>query len=117
MDALALYIGRAFFQLGVESGLSIAALENIQSNNHRNLVAQNREVLFTWRDNRTVKPTIRVLAQVFVNIGIGVRCLEEVLKNVDLNTLGNEEVIHKGTIFNYTNNKSKEIPQRQKKLS
>ncbi|CAG2196608.1 unnamed protein product [Mytilus edulis] len=88
LDALAPQIGQVFFQLGAEVGLSIGTLENIKSNNPRDLAAQNREVLFAWREDRTVKPTIRVLVQALVNIGRGARCLQEVLKNVDLNTLG-----------------------------
>ncbi|CAG2242258.1 unnamed protein product [Mytilus edulis] len=88
LDALAPQIGQVFFQLGAEVGLSIGTLENIKSNNPRDLAAQNREVLFAWREDRTVKPTIRVLVQALVNVGRGARCLQEVLKNVDLNTLG-----------------------------
>ncbi|XP_076082499.1 uncharacterized protein LOC143053588 [Mytilus galloprovincialis] len=87
LDALAPQIGLVFFQLGAEVGLSIGTLENIKSNNPRDLAAQNREVLFAWREDRTVKPTIRVLVQALVNIGRGAYCLQEVLKNVDLNTL------------------------------
>ncbi|CAC5365757.1 unnamed protein product [Mytilus coruscus] len=76
-----------FFQLGTEIGLSIPTLENIQSNNPSDLAEQNRVVSFKWREDQLVKPTIRVLIQVLFNIGRGARCLEEVLKNVDLNTL------------------------------
>ncbi|XP_071142134.1 uncharacterized protein [Mytilus edulis] len=88
LDALAPQIGQVFFQLGAEVGLSIGTLENIQSNNPRDLAAQNREILFAWREDRTLKPTLRVLVQALVNVGRGARCLQEVLKNVDLNTLG-----------------------------
>ncbi|XP_071143594.1 uncharacterized protein [Mytilus edulis] len=94
LDALAPQIGQIFFQLGTELGLSIANLENIQSNNSQDLAAQNKEVLFKWlEDRRTVKPTIRVLVQALVNIGRGAYCLQEILKNVDLNTLGRSEVV------------------------
>ena len=96
LDALAPQIGQIFFQLGAELGLSIANLENIQSNNSKDLAAQNKEVLFKWREDRTVKPTIRVLVQALVNIGRGAYCLQEILKNVDLNTLGRSEVKGKG---------------------
>ncbi|VDH96236.1 Hypothetical predicted protein [Mytilus galloprovincialis] len=68
-------------------------IENIQSNNSQDLAAQNKEVLFKWREDRTVKPTIRVLVQALVNIGRGAYCLQEILKNVDLNTLGRSEVV------------------------
>ncbi|VDI64028.1 Hypothetical predicted protein, partial [Mytilus galloprovincialis] len=91
LDALAPQIGQIFFQLGAELGLSIANLENIQSNNSQDLAAQNKEVLFKWREDRTIKPTIRVLVQALVNIGRGAYCLQEILKNVDLNTLGQSE--------------------------
>ncbi|XP_076083275.1 uncharacterized protein LOC143054232 [Mytilus galloprovincialis] len=91
LDRLAPQIGHIYFQLGAEIGLSILILETIQSNNPRDLAAQNREVLFAWREDRSVKPTIRVLVQALVNIGRGARCLQKVLENVDPNTLGFEE--------------------------
>ncbi|VDH93962.1 Hypothetical predicted protein [Mytilus galloprovincialis] len=91
LDKLAPQIGQVYFQLGTTIGLSIGTLENIQSNNLRDLAAQNREVLFAWREDRTVKPTIRVLVQALVNIGRGALCLQEILTNVDPNTLGSEE--------------------------
>ncbi|XP_076083901.1 uncharacterized protein LOC143054747 [Mytilus galloprovincialis] len=93
LDKLAPQIGQVYFQLGAAIGLSIGTLENIQSNNPRDLAAQNREVLFAWREDETVKPTIRVLVQALVNIGRGALCLQEVLKNVDLNTLGHSSDI------------------------
>ncbi|CAG2239045.1 RAB5C [Mytilus edulis] len=86
LDALAPQIGQIFFQLGAELGLSIANLENIQSNNSQDLAAQNKEVLFTWREDRTVKPTLRVLVQALVNVGRGT-LLAGSFENVDLNTL------------------------------
>ncbi|XP_076083802.1 uncharacterized protein LOC143054666 [Mytilus galloprovincialis] len=87
LDKLAPLIGQVFFQLGTEIGLSIPTLENIQSNNLSDLAEQNRVVLFKWREDQLIKPTIRVLMQALVNIGRGARCLEEVLKNIDLHTL------------------------------
>ncbi|CAG2228234.1 unnamed protein product [Mytilus edulis] len=99
LDKLAPQIGQVYFQLGAAIGLSIGTLENIQSNNPRDLAAQNREVLFAWREDRTVKPTIRVLVQALVSIGRGALCLQEVLSNVDPNTLGeSEKVRDKGAI-------------------
>ncbi|CAG2188603.1 unnamed protein product [Mytilus edulis] len=96
LDALAPQIGQVYFQLGAEFGLSISILENIKNKNPRDLAAQNREVLFTWREDRSVKPTIRVLIQALVNIGKGARCLKEVLENVDLSTLkASEDTVHK----------------------
>ncbi|CAG2228299.1 unnamed protein product [Mytilus edulis] len=87
------------FQLGAEIGLSIPTLENIQSNHPHDLAAQNSEVLFTWRKDRSVKPTIRVLVQALVNVGRGSLCLQEVLTNVDPNTLReSEEVRDNGAI-------------------
>ncbi|CAC5386196.1 unnamed protein product [Mytilus coruscus] len=102
LDTLAPQIGQVFFQLGAELGLSIATLENIQSNNPRDLAAQNKEVVFTWREDKTVKPTIRVLLQALVNIRKGARCLEEVMTDIDLNTLKASEKVRttsKGTIL------------------
>lgn len=87
LDKLAQQIGQVFFQLGAALGLSIATLKNIQSYNTRDLVAQNREVLFTWRNDETVKPSLMVLMQALSDIGRGVPCLEEILKNVHINTL------------------------------
>ncbi|CAG2209483.1 unnamed protein product [Mytilus edulis] len=99
LDKLAPQIGQVYFQLGAAIGLSIGTLENIQSNNPRDLAAQNREVLFAWREDKTVKPTIRVLVQALVNIGRGALCLQEVLTNVDPNTLReSEKVRDKGAI-------------------
>ncbi|CAC5411518.1 unnamed protein product [Mytilus coruscus] len=99
LDALAPQIGQVFFQLGTEMGLSIASLENIQNNYPRDLAAQNREVLFTWKEDRTVKPTLQVLLQALVNIGRGAPCLEEIIKDVDINTLiASQAVRGKGAI-------------------
>ncbi|XP_063407784.1 uncharacterized protein LOC134691279 [Mytilus trossulus] len=104
LDALAPQIGQIFFQLGAEIGLSIPTLENIQSNHPHDLAAQNSEVLLTWREDRSVKPTIRVLVQALVNVGRGAHCLQEVLMNVDPNTLREpEEVRDKGAISKKSN--------------
>ncbi|XP_052097573.1 uncharacterized protein LOC127732561 [Mytilus californianus] len=87
LDILAPLIGKIVFQLGIELGLSVEDIESIKEKCDRDLPAQNKEVLFTWRKDRTVKPTIRVLEQAFVNIGKGAKCLKEVVKDVDPNTL------------------------------
>ncbi|CAG2234059.1 unnamed protein product [Mytilus edulis] len=92
LDKLAPKIGKMVFQLGTELGLSIADLENIDKCSP-NLTAQNKEVLFTWRKDRSVKPTIRVIKQALVNIRKGVRCLEEVVKNIDAKTLRAVEIV------------------------
>ncbi|XP_076080543.1 uncharacterized protein LOC143051536 isoform X1 [Mytilus galloprovincialis] len=92
LDKLAPQIGKMVFQLGTELGLSIADLENIDKCSP-NLTAQNKEVLFTWRKDRSVKPTIRVIKQALVNIRKGVRCLEEVVKNIDAKTLRAVEIV------------------------
>ncbi|CAC5404612.1 unnamed protein product [Mytilus coruscus] len=93
VDKLAPLIGKIVFQLGIELGLSVEELESIKEKCDRDLTAQNKEVLLTWRKDRTVKPTIRVLEQVFVNIGKGARCLKEVVKDVDPNTLKAVEIV------------------------
>ncbi|CAG2247617.1 unnamed protein product [Mytilus edulis] len=93
LDRLAPLIGKIVFQLGIELGLSVEDLESIKEKCDRDLTAQNKEVLFTWRKDRTVKPTIRVLEQAFVNIGKGARCLKEVVKDVDPNTLKAVEIV------------------------
>ncbi|VDI41762.1 Hypothetical predicted protein [Mytilus galloprovincialis] len=96
LDTLAPQIGQVFFQLGTAIGLSIANLENIQSNNPRDLAAQNREVLFTWKEEKSVKPSLHVLVQALFNIGRGTTCLEEIMRNIDINTLkASEESGHK----------------------
>ncbi|XP_076080537.1 uncharacterized protein LOC143051531 [Mytilus galloprovincialis] len=87
VDRLAPLIGNIVFQLGIELGLSVEEIESIKEKRDRDLTAQNKEVLFAWRKDRTVKPTIRVLEQAFVDIGKGARCLKEVVKDVDPNTL------------------------------
>ncbi|CAC5370300.1 unnamed protein product [Mytilus coruscus] len=93
LDRLAPLIGKIVFQLGIELGLSVEEIESIKEKCDRDLTAQNKEVLFTWRKDRTVKPTIRVLEQAFVNIGKGARCLKEVVKYVDPNTLKAVEIV------------------------
>ncbi|XP_071151234.1 uncharacterized protein, partial [Mytilus edulis] len=87
LDRLVPLIGKLVFQLGIELGLSVEEIKNIIEKHDRDLTAQNTEVLFTWRKGRIVKPTIRVLEQVFVNIGKGARCLEDVVSDVDPKTL------------------------------
>lgn len=84
LETLAPQIGQVFFQLGTAIGLSIANLENIQSNYPRDLAAQNREVLFKWKEEKTVKPTLQVLVQALFNIGRGTTCLEEIVRNIDI---------------------------------
>ncbi|XP_071122876.1 uncharacterized protein [Mytilus edulis] len=93
LDRLTPLIGKIVFQLGIELGLSVEEIESIKEKYDCDLTAQNKEVLFTWRKDRTVKPTIRVLEQAFVNIGKGVRCLKEVVKDVDPNTLKAVEIV------------------------
>ncbi|CAC5367953.1 KCTD2_5_17 [Mytilus coruscus] len=93
LDRLAPLIGKIVFQLGIELGLSVEEIESIKEKFDRDLTAQNKEVLFTWRKDRTVKPTIRVLEQAFVNICKGARCLKEVVKDVDPNTLKAVEIV------------------------
>lgn len=117
LDKLAPQIGHVYFQLGAVIGLSIGTLETIQSNNPRDLAAQNREVLFAWREDRTVTPTIGVLVQALVNIGRGARCLQEVLKNVALKTLKQSEVRGEGAIPKKPKNTSEQKPHSQKKRS
>ncbi|XP_063417172.1 uncharacterized protein LOC134699498 [Mytilus trossulus] len=82
LDELAQVLGVLSFQLGIELGLPITALDAIQYNNGRNLVAQCKEILFQWRIDEKVRPTIRVLVQALVNVGRGTRCLEEIIKTV-----------------------------------
>ncbi|XP_076116519.1 uncharacterized protein LOC143083993 [Mytilus galloprovincialis] len=91
LDRLAPLVGKIVFQLGIELGLSVEEIESIKEKYDGDLTAQNKEVLFKWRRDRTVKPTIRVLEQVLVNSGRGPRCLKEVVKDVDPNTLKAEE--------------------------
>ncbi|XP_076110165.1 uncharacterized protein LOC143078971 [Mytilus galloprovincialis] len=92
LDKLAPQIGKMVFQLGIELGLSIIDLENIDKCSP-NLTAQNKEVLFTWKKDRSVRPTIRVIQQALVNIRKSVRCLEEVVKNIDPKTLRAVEIV------------------------
>ncbi|XP_063436933.1 uncharacterized protein LOC134718366 [Mytilus trossulus] len=92
LDNISPQIGKMVFQLGTELGLSIADLENIDKCNC-DLTAQSKEVLFTWRRDKLVRPTIRVLEQALVNSRKGARCLEEVVKNVDPKTLRAVETV------------------------
>ncbi|XP_063417191.1 uncharacterized protein LOC134699524 [Mytilus trossulus] len=82
LDELAQVIGVVSFQLGIELGLSITSLDAIQYNNGRNLVAQCKDILFQWREDQRVKPTIGVLVQALVNIERGASCLGEIIKTV-----------------------------------
>ncbi|XP_063417141.1 uncharacterized protein LOC134699481 [Mytilus trossulus] len=92
LDNISPHIGKMVFQLGTELGLSIADLENIDKCNC-DLTAQSKEVLFRWRRDRSVKPTIRVLEQALVNSRKGARCLEEIVKNVEPKTLRAVETV------------------------
>ncbi|XP_076083709.1 uncharacterized protein LOC143054574 [Mytilus galloprovincialis] len=113
LDALAPKIGQVFFQLGTEMGLATATLESIQYKYPRQLIEQNREVLFTWRDDRTVTPTIRILVQALANIGKGT-LLQNVFENVDPNTLrGSENVTGIGA---KPKKKSEQVPLSQQKM-
>ncbi|XP_063436965.1 uncharacterized protein LOC134718395 [Mytilus trossulus] len=82
LDELSQVIGVVSFQLGIELGLSITSLDTIQYNNGRNLVAQCKDILFQWREDQRVKPTIGVLVQALVNIERGASCLVEIIKTV-----------------------------------
>ncbi|CAC5401297.1 unnamed protein product [Mytilus coruscus] len=82
IDELAQVIGVVSFQLGIELGLSITSLDNIRYNNGRNLVAQCKEILFKWREDQRVRPTIAVLVNALVNVGRGTQCLEEIIKSI-----------------------------------
>ncbi|CAG2239290.1 unnamed protein product [Mytilus edulis] len=81
LDELAQVIGVVSFQLGVELGLSITSLDIIQHDNGRDLVAQCKAILYKWRKDLTVKPTIEVLHNALVNVGKGSQCLEEIIKS------------------------------------
>lgn len=114
LDALAPKIGQVFFQLGTEMGLTTATLESIQYKYPRQLIEQNSEVLFTWREDRTVTPTIRILVQALENIGKGT-LLQNVFENVDPNTLrGSENVTGIGA---KPKKKSEQVPLSQQKMS
>ncbi|XP_076083992.1 uncharacterized protein LOC143054826 [Mytilus galloprovincialis] len=116
LDALASRIGQVYFQLGAEVGLAIPTLEHIQANIPRDLEAQNKEVLFQWRKDRSVKPTIRVLVQALVNVGRGAHCLQEIIENVDPNTLRRFEGRGEGAIPKKHQTKSdQKQPRTQKK--
>lgn len=82
LDKLAQVIGEVSFPLGIELGLPVTSLDIIQYKNGLNLVAECKEILFQWREDQKVKPTISVLVQALVNVGRGARCLEEIIKTV-----------------------------------
>ncbi|VDI16224.1 Hypothetical predicted protein [Mytilus galloprovincialis] len=92
LDNISPQIGKMVFQLGTDLGLSITDLEHIDKCNC-DLTTQSKEVLFRWRRDRLVRPTIHVLEQALVNSRKGSRCLEEVVKNVALKTLRAVETI------------------------
>ncbi|XP_063417169.1 uncharacterized protein LOC134699495 [Mytilus trossulus] len=93
LDKVAPLIGNMVFQLGTELGLSVTDIENIKVKYNRDSPAQNKEVLFTWRKDRGVKPTLRVLEEALVNIGRGANCLENMVIDVDPNTLKVVEIV------------------------
>ncbi|XP_052065519.1 uncharacterized protein LOC127705234 [Mytilus californianus] len=82
LDKLAQVIGVVSFQLGIELGLPITSIDIIQHNNGRDLVAQCKDILFQWREDQGVRPTIRVLVQALINVDRGAKCLEEIIKTV-----------------------------------
>ncbi|CAG2207287.1 unnamed protein product [Mytilus edulis] len=75
-------IGVVYFQLGIELGLPITSIDIIHYNNGRDLVAQCKDILFQWREDQRVKPTIGVLVQALENVGRGSECLERIIRNV-----------------------------------
>ncbi|CAC5403813.1 unnamed protein product [Mytilus coruscus] len=82
LDKLAQVIGVVSFQLGLELGLPITSIDIIQYNNGRDLVAQCKEILYQWREDQRIRPTIGVLVQALVNVDRGAKCLEEIIKTV-----------------------------------
>ncbi|XP_076116494.1 uncharacterized protein LOC143083962 [Mytilus galloprovincialis] len=82
LDELAQVIGVVSIPLGIELGLPVTSLDIIQYNNGWNLVAECKEILFQWREDKKVKPTIGVLVKALGNVGRGARCLEEIIKTV-----------------------------------
>ncbi|XP_076070272.1 uncharacterized protein LOC143041969 [Mytilus galloprovincialis] len=81
LDELAQVIGVVSFQLGIELGSSITSLDIIQHDNGRDLMAQCKAILFKWRKDQIVRPTIEVLHNALVNVGKGSQCLEEIIKS------------------------------------
>ncbi|VDI23095.1 Hypothetical predicted protein, partial [Mytilus galloprovincialis] len=75
-------IGVVSFQLGLELGLPITSIDIIHYNNGWDLVAQCKDILFQWREDQRVKPTIGVLVQALENVGRGSECLERIIRNV-----------------------------------
>ncbi|CAC5402476.1 unnamed protein product [Mytilus coruscus] len=91
LDSVASTIGQKFFQLGTELGLSVADLENIQEEQPGKLAVQNKEILHKWRKDEKLKATMWVLMQALVNIGRGLKSLEDFIEDVDFETLRTTE--------------------------
>lgn len=82
LDALAPLVGLKSFHLGIELGLNVELLQAIQYKHRGDLTLQIREILYIWRSDDSVKPTIATLAQALTNIEKGTHCLENVIDNV-----------------------------------
>jgi hypothetical protein len=91
IDALALQIGKIALNLGIELGLDAYDLEIIQNDYQRDLVKQTRRVLYDWRNDKTVKATLGVLAQALINVGRGATCLEKVVEEKGVSRKHNAE--------------------------
>lgn len=82
LDAVAPEIGAVTFNLGIELGQRVPELEAIQYSYERDLVVQDKEILYKWRNNRTVKATLDVLQQALVNVGRGTMCLKYIIDDL-----------------------------------
>ncbi|VDI01240.1 Hypothetical predicted protein [Mytilus galloprovincialis] len=112
LDKLAQVVGVVYFQLGIELGLPITSIDIIRYNNGRDLVGQCKDILFQWREDQRVRPTIRVLVQALVNVDRGAKCLEEIIKTVGVKIVEHVEENKDGKIQTFL----KKLNPFQKKI-
>ena len=84
IDRLAPLVGGDSLSLLVELGMDFNVLEQIKySQQERNLVKLNRDILHEWRDtfckSKCIRPTLRYVANAFQKLGMNVKMVENVL--------------------------------------
>lgn len=68
LKAVSDYIGNSSLQLGVELGLDVPQLENIQNQLKNKPLEQTREILTRWRASDQFTPSVRSLIKALYRI-------------------------------------------------
>ncbi|VDI69204.1 Hypothetical predicted protein [Mytilus galloprovincialis] len=82
LDKLCLRIGKEWMVLGLELGLEIERLEQIEYDNPKVLREISRQMLYCWR-NRDDESTIRELLEALERCGRNPHLVTEILENCE----------------------------------